>query len=250
MTRMKKIYFIVLILCISCSSEDAADCFQTTGSLIREEFRVNEFSKIEVNEGIHLIVKEGTNQEILVETGANLMNDIEVKVVGDTVFLSDNNNCNYVRDYGNTTIYVTSPNITEIISKTQFDVRSDGILTFPSLKLVSENFTNDNAASGNFNLQVQNQEVNILFNNLSNLFISGSSNEFIISFPGGNARVEAENFIVETVVISSRSSNDIIIHPQLELRGDIYGTGNVISYNRPSVVDFTAHYTGMLVFLD
>lgn len=248
---MKKIYFILTLLTIvSCDKEDANDCFQTSGSIITKEIQVNDFSKIEVNEGINLVVKEGASQEIIVETGANLINEVEATVVGDKLFLYDHNNCNYVRDYGITTIYVTSPNITEINSKTQFEVRSDGILTFPNLRLVSENFTNESAASGNFNLQVQNQELNIVFNNLSNLFISGSTNVFDINLPGGNSRVESENFLANTVSIFSRGSNDIIINPQLELSGDIYGTGDVIAVNRPALVTLTAHYTGSLLFQD
>jgi hypothetical protein len=245
---MKKIYYILLILCFSCNSEDANDCFQTSGSIITAPLTVANFSKIEVGEDITLVVKEGATHEVIVETGSNLLNDVEAKVVGETLFLADNNDCNYFRDYGITIIYVTAPNITEIFSKTQFEVRSDGILTYPTLALISENFTNSSAASGNFNLQVQNQELQLVFNNLSNLFISGSTEEFIISFPGGNSRVEAADFVANKVIISSRSSNDIIINPQQELRGDIFATGDVIAVHRPPVIDFTAHYTGNLIF--
>lgn len=248
---MKKYYFILLLITfISCDKEDTNDCIQTSGSIISEEVTVNDFSKIEVNEGINLVLKEGVSQEIIIETGANLINEVEATVVGDKLFLYDHNNCNYVRDYGITTIYVTSPNITEIDSKTQFEVRSDGILTYPNLTLISENFTNENSASGNFTLQIQNQELNITFNNLSNLFISGSTNLFDINFPGGNSRVEAENFVANTINIFSRGSNDIIINPQLELSGDIFSTGDVIAVNRPLLVTLTAHYTGRLLFQD
>ncbi len=246
---MKKLYIVFLFLSIlSCNKEDANDCFQTSGSIITEEIRVSSFTKIEVNEDINLVLKEGASQKVLVETGANLINDVTAIVVGETLFLSDNNNCNYLRDYGITTIYVTAPNITEINSKTQFEVRSDGILRFPKLELVSENFTNNSPASGNFNLQVENEELNIVFNNLSNLFISGSTTNFTISFPGGNSRVEAENFVADVVNISSRGSNDIIINPQEKLIGNIYGTGDVIAVNHPPIVTLTSHYTGSLIF--
>jgi len=245
---LKKLYFILLLTIISCNKEDANDCFQTSGSIITEEVRVNDFSKIEVNEGINLVLKEGLSQEISIETGANLINEVEATVIGDKLFLYDHNNCNYARDYGITTIYITSPNITEIRSNTQFEVRSDGILTYPNLTLISENFTNESVASGNFTLQVQNEALNIIFNNLSNLFISGSTDRFDIDFPGGNSRVEAEGFVANAVSIFSRGSNDIIINPQLELSGDIFGTGDVIAVNRPTLVTLTTHYTGSLLF--
>ena len=248
---LKKIFSIfILLTIISCNKEDANDCFQASGSIITKEIQVNDFSKIEVNEGINLVLKYGASQEIRVETGANLINEVEATVIGDKLFLYDRNNCNYVRDYGITTIYVTSPNITEIRSNTQFEVRSDGILTYPNLTLISEDFTNDSAASGDFTLQLQNQELNIIFNNLSNLFISGNTTLFNINFPGGNSRVEAENFAANTVSIFSRGSNDIIINPRLELSGNIYGTGDVIAVNRPALVTLITHYTGSLIFQD
>ena len=37
-------------------------------------------------------------------------------------------------------VYVTSPNITEIISSTQFKIRSEGVLNYPDLDVLSEDF--------------------------------------------------------------------------------------------------------------
>ena len=247
---MKKLYFILILTIISCNTEDANDCFQTSGSIITEEVRVNDFSKIEVNQGINLVIKDGLNQAIRIETGANLIKDVEATVIGDKLFLYDHNNCNYTRDYGITTIYITSPNITEIRSNTQYEVRSDGVLKYPNLTLISENFINESVASGNFTLQVENEALNIIFNNLSNLFISGSTDHFDIDFPGGNSRVEAADFTANVVSIFSRGSNDLIINPQLELSGNIYGTGDVIAVNRPALVTLVTHYTGSVLFQD
>ncbi len=61
-----------------------------------------------------------------------MLNDVDAIVVDGKLILTDNNSCNYVRNYGVTKIYITSPNITEIRSSTQYDVSSDGVLTYPS----------------------------------------------------------------------------------------------------------------------
>ena len=84
------------------------------------------FDKILVNRDIELIVKDDVNQQVVIETGENLLNDVKVKVVDGQLILADDNSCNYVRNYGITKIYVTSPNITEIRSSTQYDISSDG----------------------------------------------------------------------------------------------------------------------------
>ena len=127
---MKKIVYILgLILCCACDSESSNDCFQTAGDIIQQEFTVNAFDKILVNRDVVLIIKQGP-QNIIVETGSNLLNDISVEVVGDRLILTDDNTCNFVRDIGITKVFVTVPNLTEIRCSTQFDISSDGLLGF------------------------------------------------------------------------------------------------------------------------
>ena len=138
---MKRIICILILTIIaSCDSESTGDCFQKTGSIIQQEIIVDTFDKILVNRDIELIIKEGAEQKVIIETGENLLNDVEAIVIDGKLTLTDNNSCNYVRDYGITKVYVTSPNITEIRSSTQYDVRSDGILTYPSLTILAEDF--------------------------------------------------------------------------------------------------------------
>ena len=46
------------------------------------------------------------------------------------LIVKDQSTCNWTRDYKAATVYVTAPNIIEIHSKTEQDIRSEGILTF------------------------------------------------------------------------------------------------------------------------
>jgi len=247
---MKKIIYIVfVVLCMSCDNENAGDCFQTTGSIVQKEVSLEVFNKILVNRDIELIIKEGADQKVIIETGANLLNDVEVAVVDGKLTLTDNNNCNYVRDYGITKVYVTSPNITEIRSSTQYAIRSDGILTYPSLTILSEDFNEpDSFTVGNFNLEIDNITFRVVFNNLSNAFISGKTSNLNVVFASGTSRFEGRNLEAQNVYVWNRSSNDMIINPIQELKGKISGTGHVISVNRPPIVEVEELYKGRLIF--
>ena len=131
---MKKILLIFIgILLLSCDSENANDCFQKTGGIISQEIVVADFTKIKVNRDVELVLKEGATQKVVIETGENLLNDVSAVVSGNQLVLTDSNTCNYVRDYNVTKVYVTAPNITEIISSTQFQISSDGVLNYPIL---------------------------------------------------------------------------------------------------------------------
>ena len=239
----------MLLLIVSCNSENAGDCFQTTGTTIQQEINVSVFNKILVNRDIELIIKEGIEQKVVIETGKNLLNDVEVVVEDGKLILTDNNTCNYVRDYGVTKVFVTSPNIIEIRSSTQYDISSDGVLTYPSLAIFSEDYGDpDSFTSGNFRLQIDNASFSLVFNNLSNCFVSGRTDNLNISFAAGISRFEGANLIAQNVVFWNRSSNDIIVNPQQSLTGRITGTGHVISVTRPPVVDVQEVYKGRLIF--
>ena len=127
---MKKIVYILSLLVFACNTEDTNDCFQTSGDIIQVEIYVNSFDQILVNRDIELVIKEAPDFKVTVETGENLINDVEIEVIGDRLVLTDNNTCNYIRDFGITKVFVEAPSITEIRTSSQYDVSSNGILNF------------------------------------------------------------------------------------------------------------------------
>jgi len=247
---MKKLFYItIVVLLFSCSSENVGDCFQTAGNIIQHEIAFDAFDKILVNRDVELIIKEGNIQKVIIETGKNLLNDVEAIVVGDKLILSDNNSCNYVRDYGITKVYVTSPNITEIRSSTQYDVSSDGVLAYSSLTILSEDYNApDSFTVGNFRLDIDTASFNVVFNNLSNAYITGKTNNLNVTYASGTSKFEGRNLIAQNVYIWNRSSGDMIINPIQQITGKISGTGNVICVNRPTIVEVEEQYKGRLIF--
>lgn len=247
---MKKlIYIFVAVVLFNCNSEHASDCFQITGEIIQQDIIVAPFDRILVNRNIELIIKEGSEHKVVIETGSNLINDVIAIVSEGELILTDNNSCNYVREYAVTKVFVTSPNLTEIRSSTQYDVRSEGVLTYPNLTVLSEDYSvPDSFTNGNFKLEIDNDTFNLVFNNLSNCFISGKTNHLDITFASGTSRFEGAHLIAENVVFWNRSSNDIIVNPQQSIKGTISGTGNVITVTHPPKVDVLEPYKGRLIF--
>ena len=248
---MKHFTYAFLFLTIfACDQNNAWDCIQTSGPLVIEEFTLAPFEKILVNRDISLTIKQGTEYKVDVETGENLMGDIEISVVGKQLQLSDNNRCNLVRDYGLTKMTVTTPYLNEIRSSTQYLTTSEGVLNFENLNLISENYNSDFISSGDFNLNVNSQTLSITANNLSVFRISGSTDSLSVQFFGGVCEFKGDNLIAEHINIFQRSSHDMIFNPQQSLEGEIRSTGNVISVHTPAVVNVEEFYTGQLFFLD
>lgn len=246
---MRKILYLLAFILFACNSEDANNCFQTSGDLIQQEVAVSNFERILVNRDIELIIKESPNYKVTIETGENLMNDVEVEVIGNQLILSDNNTCNYVRDYGITKVFVEVPNLTEIRTSSQYEVSSDGILNYETLTLQSEDVNgNSEFTMGDFRLTINSNNLEIVSNSLSFYYINGEVETLQVGFYAGAGRFEGEDLIAQNVTVFHRGSNDMVVNPQQSLSGELKGTGDLISVNQPLIVDVEQYYIGQLYF--
>ena len=234
----------------ACNGDNVPDCFQNAGDIIEKEFEVAEFTKITVNPRVELILTQAPTQQVIVQTGEYLMSDIDVRVEDGSLRLFNDNVCNLTRDYGITKVFVTSPNITEIRNGSSFTVSSIGVLNYDNLRLISEDFNAEDAlnTTGNFDVEVNCQNLNIVINNLSSVFISGTVESLFVGYYSGDARFEGRDLIAQDVEIYQRSSNDMIINPQQSIIGEIRSTGDVILVNTPPVIDVQQFYTGQLIY--
>ncbi|MDL5513647.1 head GIN domain-containing protein [Arenibacter sp. M-2] len=245
-------HLAIVILLVNCNSENAPDCFQNAGDINRAIVEVPNFTAITVYENVEMTLRQGSPLKVEVETGENLRNEVEVQVVDGRLLLRDTNDCNFTRKYGLTKVYVTAPNITEIRSSTGLDILSDGVLAFPNLTLISESFNDPDAGytSGEFNLELDTQNLAIVSNGISYYNLRGKTINFNILFASGDSRLEAEALIAENVSFNHRGSNDMRLSPQESLKGILRGTGDVVSFNRPAVVEVEQMYKGELIFID
>ncbi|MDO6490390.1 MULTISPECIES: head GIN domain-containing protein [unclassified Cellulophaga] len=244
------LYTLTLVLVYGCNSENASDCFQNAGDTIREEIVVEPFTAITVFENSALVIKEGPVQKVEVETGEYLRSDIDAKVVDGKLILTNTNGCNFTRDYGLTTFYVTAPNLTSIRSSTGFDISSDGVLSYPSLALLSEDFGDTEAdfTTGSFTLELLDTKVSIVSNGAAYFDLKGTAKSLNVVFAAGDSRLNAENLITKNVNVNHRSSNDILVNPQESISGTIRGVGDVISYYKPANINVEELYKGKLIF--
>jgi len=244
---MKKSIFLIglLLLFIGCSNLE--ECIEATGSIITKVFTVVDFDRIIVYQGISLLVTEGPVYKVEVHTGENLMPNIQATVTDGLLTLKDNTTCNWVRDYGNTVVYVTAPNLTELHSKTERLIASNGVLTYPILRLISMDLY-DGAGTGDFNIQVNNSQTVIENNNVSRYYISGQTDNLLVNFYDGNGRFTGDNLNAKKIVVFHRGSNDMIVKPTESITGKMVSTGNVILKNNPPIVDVQQLYHGRVIY--
>lgn len=239
-----------MLLFAGCSSEKGWDCIQTAGDIVKKEVTVQPFTKIIAWERTRIFIQQGDQQKIVIETGENLMSDVEVMVTDGRLEIHNYNSCNLVRDYELTKVYITSPNITEIRSSTGYVVESIGVLRYPSLTLLSEDQKNEDEfhIDGDFKLNLEVENLNIVANGLSIFYLMGSAKNANFGFYAGDCRIFSENLIVQNLYLYHRSTAEMVVNPQQSIKGKIVSLGNVISKNRPPVVEVEELYRGKLIF--
>ncbi|HBC03131.1 MAG: hypothetical protein CL528_06990 [Aequorivita sp.] len=248
---MKYIFYCLLVLIFTgCNSESSWDCIQSAGTIVQNEITVPPFTKILVWERTKVFIQQGEEQKVVIETGESLMNDVEVTVTDGRLEIHNNNSCNLVRDYEITKIYITSPNITEIRSSTGYLIESIGVLRYPSLTLLSEDQQNEDQyhIDGDFKLNLDVQSLSVVANGLSKFYLKGSATNTNFGLYAGDCRIFAENLTVQNLYVYHRSTGEMVVNPQLAIRGKIVSLGNVISKNRPAIVEVEELYRGKLIF--
>lgn len=242
---MRQIVWVIsLLFLISCKEE----CNETVGKIVQREIEVAAFDKIIVNSGIQLTIRESAVQQVIVEAGENKFDNVHASVSGNTLELQADDSCFFNPTLDAVQVFVSCPNVTLIRNSSEYEIYSDGILNFPDLRLISEDHESNFANYGNFNIHLNSDKLNIVSNGLSVFTIKGNTTNLELFYYSGIGKFEGRDLTADYVKVYHRGDNSIKVNPQQSLTGDIYGTGDLISYNRPPIVEISEHFMGELIF--
>jgi Putative auto-transporter adhesin, head GIN domain len=244
--------FFVMIVLSGCNSENAWDCFQSSGDIVQQEFDMDKFKKIIVWNRVQLFISYGPEQKVIVETGENLMNEIRVRVEDSILKVSDRNSCNYTREYGITKVYVTTGvDSLEIRNSSGLTTTGIGPIKFKKLTLTSE----DRAEADEFHIdgdfrfdELDVQQLIISANGLSKFYLKGKTVSGNFGMYDSDVRIEAGELEMQNLYLFHRSTNKMIVKPSLLIQGIITGLGDVICLSNPPIVNVEERFTGELIF--
>lgn len=247
---MKKWMYSILFLILGCAPGELDDCFKSAGNTMTKTFEVGVFSKVRFENDVILNIQQGETQKVEVTSGSKLFDNISVFVDGATLVIKDENSCNLVRDYGITEVLITVSNLTEIRNSSAYDVRSVGVLNFPSLVLRSDSSGGvaGSRKSGDFYLNLVCKELVVQANGQSVFYMEGRAENALINFADEFPRFEGAQFPIDTLNLFHRGANKMIVRPKRVIQGRIVGVGDVIAVERPPIVEVTEEFTGRLRF--
>lgn len=251
---MKKCFsilsFLSLLFFTSCDTEDAPECFRSAGEIVEKQVEVEPFHEIIVYDRINLFIKQGAEQKVVIESRRNLIEAVSAEVKNERLILRNDESCNLFRDYNLTNVYVIVPDLKWLQNAGNTEINSIGELNFPNiwLRSLNQEGTKGVYTNGDFRLHLISENIRITGYDFSNFYLSGTTKDLNVFIAAGDGRVEAKDLLAEKVHLFHRGTNKVILNPQEVLKGEIRSTGDVISVNRPPVVEVETFYTGKLIF--
>ncbi|MBL7472441.1 GIN domain-containing protein [Robertkochia sediminum] len=227
----------------------STDCLGSAGESVRREITLSSFDGIVVYEDIELIVAKGEAQKVEVIAGKNLIDDVALEVAEGKLIVSTKRPCAFTSGNKVVQLVVTTPELSEIRSYTQYAVRSEGVLDFDRLRLISVVLSETTGvAIGEFFLNVDVNTLEIEANVLANFEISGKADHLRLRMVDNSVRGYMPDLEVMTADIYHRSAHDITIRPTVSVTGSLWGTGDLILLNTPPVVEVEENYTGKVIY--
>lgn len=243
------------IMCFSmvfsgCNSEDAPECFQAPGRILKKEISLDDFSRVVVYGKVKVFIEQGAEQKVTVEAGENLIDQISAEVEEGELSLRDLNACDFFRTTYVPVIHLTVPNLTYIENAGNQMIEGVGELRFPQVTLRSNNYDKNPEVytNGDFKFNLVSNQIAVNGDDFSNFYLTGRTGYLIAQFWAGDGRLEARELVADSIKIFHRGTNKMVLNPQQSLKGEIRSTGDVILVNRPPVVDVQVFYTGKLIF--
>ena len=132
-------------------------------------------------------------------------------------------------------------------SSTGFDIRSNGVLNFNSLTLISEDFQSDFNSTGDFYLDIDVQNLTVVTNNLSNFYLSGQAENANLEWFSGDGQLFATALEIQNAQIFHRGTHNWQIDVKQNIAGSILGYGDVILESVPVSIDVQETWEGRLI---
>ncbi|MDY7394593.1 head GIN domain-containing protein [Aureibaculum sp. 2210JD6-5] len=243
----KFILHITVVFFLFGCSDNTSNCLTSSGKEVVKSVNLSDFSKVIIHEGISLELKQGLENSLQIKYGENLIDNIST-TIKDEILSIENSTCNVLRNTKPAQILLTAVNLTEIRNASQFSVVSKEVLKFNSISLFSEDFFLPAINVGDFDLNIDTNDLNIISNNVSNFTVKGKTNNLFVGFYAGEGKFNGEFLEAQNVDVFHRGINTIVVNPIQKLTGEIRGVGDLISVNTPPLVSVQEFYTGKLLF--
>ena len=228
---MKTLFLTLMSLIIITTS-----CFgqKTKTEVVKENRNLSGFNIINTNSSINIILKQGDNESVIVETNVEFQKQVLTSIDGGVLKIEEEGEIINPTEFK---VHVTVKNLENVRSNGSGDIKSIGVLSFPVLnisingsgnldvKLNSETVTLKVRGSINVDLKGEIKDLNISSFGSVDIYLSGTVNSFNIE-AFGSGDLKGEKFKAKEVNAKYSGSGDVKIGVEEKINAIIIGSGD------------------------
>jgi len=236
-------HFILLVVCIAfftsgCGKEG---CLKNAGAVKSTVRELDLFREIKLYDKIDVVLTQDSVQMVRVETGDNMLPNIETTVIDSVLTVRDNSSCKWVRNLDEKiTVYISTSKLRQIIYHGAGNITSTN--TFKA-----DEFTIDSPEGlGAINLKLDCRQTNILIRmNAADIILQGKSARTSV-YCAVSGSVNLRDFVSDYVTIDHRSVRDSWVNVVTTLDARILYKGNLYYKGNPPWIDSVYNSSGRM----
>lgn len=209
-------FFILLCITLNTSTFYAQKKLKGNKIVVSEDRGISEFNAIEIKDKIDVILVQGNDQSVIVETDENLQSAIFTEVRGNTLVVKISKKISKKKVLA---VYITvNDSLEKITIKDKATIKTDGSFNFEDISINAEGnskimmdlkaekviLNNNESASVNLTINTNNITINASNRGKSKINLSSKTAEFFLQ---GNSTTELEGDCEDVFVTAENKSN-------------------------------------------
>jgi len=240
---MKYLIFVFLGTVAGCMviNSNLGKRIEGNGKIVTEEIKAEHISKIE-NKGVfNIVIKQGKQQKITIETDENILPYLIVMVKDGKISFSQDKDVNIKPT--KSVIYLTLGNLSELDNLGTGNITIDDFIPKATLNIINEGTGN---IEGNI---LSDNKILIDNSGTANVNISGKSRILIID-NSGTGNINALEFRADEVSVNNSGTGNVKVFAQENISIKNKGTGSVKYKGSPNVKSLSVKGSGRVKHIE
>jgi len=236
---------IALIIVFGCNRPQAPDCFQKAGNIVSIERTFDSTIKsLELHDFIHITLIPSDENKVIVSGPENLLPEVITSLSNGTLFIDDENSCDWVRSFEVQPRVIVMANVDRITNYSQGNIESFGPISGNRFDM--ENWQ----ATGHIYLEFDCDSVFFhTHTGVSTASLNGSS-KYTYIYHNGLGPLESQGLISQKTSVRSNSINDVSVFADDKLVAWIEGSGDILYSGYPEEVIVIQDGDGDVISID
>ena len=206
------------------------------GKVVEETRKTGDFDEIKVSRGMNVYISQGERTKVVVKADENLLDAIEIKVEGNTLKVTSNQN---IRSATSKKVFVTTPKISKIKSTAGSNVYSETVIKSKNLDLSA-------SAGSNLKLDVNVGVLDASVSAGANIKLEGQAESFTGKASSGS-NLKAEDLTTENCTVNVSSGANIWVTTNNTFDAHASSGGNLFYYGNPKSTEIEKSSGGNII---